>query len=215
MVLVAGGCGGDLPVRYYEGHGGGVDGSACGGHGHSCGCVDEPYVLLVSLALAGDAGLTDMHVEFSPRQDVPATQGVAPPAKGSPGADGYFMALIESSDGVALSTLVFKDPRLAQGDAGQPWRAKTQFAMDLATGSTTLHIENWDTGQVLVDLDLRGHVQLLCLDRPCLSICQAAGGVDASSAPPAMDAGAGDHPSAVDSPAAEDAAGALTPGVLD
>jgi len=214
MIIASGaaGCSGDLPGRYYAGQGGGLDGAMCVGHGrgYSCGCVDEPYVIGVSVALASNSGLTDLDIDFFRQARWEASQSAHPPAKGSPGAVGFFVASLVSSDGVALSTLVFENPRLALGDAAYAHRAEVEFAMLFPPGSATLHIENWDTGQVLIDLDLRGHLQLLCIDRPCLSICAASGGnVDASGGP-TVDAGARDYASALDGVAAEAATSAGT-----
>jgi len=81
--------------------------------------------------------------------------------------------------------------------------------MELVPGASTLHIENWETGQTLVDLDLRGHLQLLCIDRPCLSICQVSASVDASGLS-ATDAGVSADSGAVDGNALDAAASAST-----
>ena len=79
--------------------------------------------------------------------------------------------------------------------------------MGLGAGVSTLHIENWGTGQTLVDLDLRGHLQILCIDRPCLSLCQSAGPIDASA--PALDSGAADAPVATDGEVAIDVSASI------
>jgi hypothetical protein len=193
VALLLGACGGDLNPRYYGGREGQADGGMCFGYGrYSCGCVDEPLVLGVSLAFVSSSGsgLSDLDIDFFRQADVPATPSSIAPAKGTAGADGYFVASLRNETGDALTTLVFKDPRFALADAGYTWRPKAEFILALPPGTSLLHIENWDTGQVLVDLDLRGHLQLLCIDRPCLSICQIPG-MDAA-APPAVDAGAVD-----------------------
>jgi hypothetical protein len=177
----------------------------CTGPGRHCGCVDEPYVLAVSLALVdnagGSTGLSDLDIDFFRQAGMSATPSANAPAKGDPGADGYFVASLLNEAGGALTTLVFQDPRLALGDAGYSWRARTRFIMALPPGVSSLHIENWDTGQVLVDLDLRGQLQLLCIDRPCLAVCQISG-ADAATAS-SVDAGAVDYPGAMDGQAVE------------
>ena len=184
----------------------------CVGHGRgrSCGCIDEPYVVAASVAL-DSTGLTDLDMGLFRQAGTPASSSANPPAKGSPGAAGYFVASLLSSDGVVLTTLVFPDPRLAQGDAAYAHGAEVEFSMVLPPGGATLHIEHWDTGQVLIDLDLRGHLQLLCIDQPCLSICTTSGSsVDASSGS-AVDRDAGDYSSMLDGGAAEHAAGTGAP----
>jgi hypothetical protein len=202
MALVLGACGGELPRRYYYG-GPGDDGGMCVGQGrHSCGCVDEPYVLVVSLAFPNttpSAGLSDLDIDFFREAGLSATPSATAPAKGTPGADAYFVASLLDEAGGALATVIFKDPRLA--DAGYPSYARARFTMTLPAGVSSLHIENWDTRQVVIDLDLRGHLQLLCIDRPCLSVCQASG-VDAAASP-AVDASAADTPGAASGEAAE------------
>jgi hypothetical protein len=62
--------------------------------------------------------------------------------------------------------------------------------MVLKPGITELRVENWETDQVLLDLDLRGHFQILCVDRPCLSICRAPdGGIDVGGEGSGVDGG--------------------------
>jgi hypothetical protein len=175
LVVTAGACGSDLPGRYYGGPGRGADGSLCGSYGrsYSCACVDEPITLEVSLLLGANAGLTDLDIQLFRQAAMGVSPSASPPAKGSPGANGYFVASLRDDGGDTLSSLVFADPRLASGDAGYLMHAKTRFTIELVPRVSSLHIENWDTGQTLVDLDLRGHLQLLCFDLPCLSICPA------------------------------------------
>ncbi len=224
MALAIGACGGDLPPRYYYGGPGGAqpgehDGGMCVGRGrYSCGCADEPYVLAVSLALANSAGpsagLSDLDVDFFRQAGTAATPSANAPAKGTPGADGYFVASVLDDAGGVLTTLVFKDPRLALGDAGYPSYARARLVVPLPSGADSLRIENWGTGQVLIDLDLRGRLQLLCIDRPCLSVCQSPA-VDATVAP-AVDAGAADIPGAADSEAVDAVSGtSLDAGASD
>ena len=192
-----------------------MDGGMCVGRGrYSCGCVDEPYVLAVSLALANNAGpsagLSDLDVDFFRQAGTSATPSANAPAKGTPGADGYFVASVLDEAGGVLTTLVFKDPRLALGDAGYPLHARARFVVPLPSGAGSLRIENWDTGQVLIDLDLRGQLQLLCIDRPCLSVCQSPA-VDAAVAP-AIDAGAADAAGAADGESDATGSGTLLDG---
>jgi hypothetical protein len=191
LICMAVGCGGDLPGRYYP-LGRQPDGGACASYGegvYACGCVDQPYVLAVSIALDSNGALTDLDVDLLRQDKVGVSVSANPPAKGTPGASAYFLATLVTADGTVQSSFVFADP-MASVDAGSTRHRHVDFTMPLAPGTTTLNLENLDSGKPLIDLDLRGHVQLLCIDRPCLSICQAPdGGVD-SSVVPELDSGA-------------------------
>ncbi len=196
LILAAAGCGGDLPGRYDYPPGGHPDGGACSSFGqgaHACGCVDQPYVLAVSLALDGNGALSDLDVDLLRQDKAGPSVSTSPPAKGTPGASAYFVATLMAADGTALSSFVFADPRLAWPDAGTTGHGHARFTMPLTSGAATLRLENWDSGISLIDLDLRGQLQLLCIDRPCLSICQApdGGGAD-SPLVPELDGGAMD-----------------------
>lgn len=96
------------------------------------------------------------------------------------------------SGGAPLRSLLFSSASGASDSGVYYYPARTRFALDLQPGVETLRIENWSTGLVLVDLDLRGHLQLLCIDRPCLSICASPGsdaGVAQQDGAGAMDTG--------------------------
>jgi hypothetical protein len=198
LIITAMGCGGDLPGAYYypRGHdyppGPGADGGACTYYGgsYACGCVDQPYVLGVSMALENNGALTDLDVELFRQNQASANVSAQPPAKGTAGANTYDIATLLSTDGIVQSSFVFANP-LAVATAGTSARhGHVEFAMPVAPGVSTLHVENWDSGAPLIDLDLRGHVQLLCVDRPCLSICQSPDGGMDSSVVPTLDGGA-------------------------
>jgi hypothetical protein len=175
------GCGGDLPRYPYPGSG--FDGGSCvnsaGGY-YDCSCTNRPYAVVFSALLDGSAMWSDVDLALLRQDRVTVAGPVTPPAKGTPGANGYLLASLLSSDGVAHATSVVQDPRRQRGDSGVLDRASVFFALGLDAGVTQLRIENWGTGQVLLDLDLRGHLQLLCFDHPCLSIC-GVGGVDGGS----------------------------------
>lgn len=194
LFLATMGCGGDLrggynPSEHYSPSGPRPDGGACAYYGGNpaCGCVDQPYVLGVSITLESNGALNDLDVELFRQAEASASISAQPPAKGSAGASAYDVATLVNADGMVQSTFVFANPLVATS-AGR--HGRVQFTMPLAAGVSTLDVENWDSGALLIDLDLRGHVQLLCIDRPCLSLCQAPdGGVDSALAP-AVDGGA-------------------------
>lgn len=192
LILMTAGCGEDFPGRYHYQRGGGPDGGTCANYGqggNACNCADQPYVLGVSLALDSNGGLTDLDVDLFCQDQVAAGVSANPPDKGTPGADAYYVATLVTADGTAQSSFVFANP-LAWADAGYARHGHVGFTLPLVPGTATLRLENWDSGIDLIDLDVRGHVQLLCIDRPCLAICQAPdGGADSPSAA-ALDAGA-------------------------
>ena len=201
LIFTVMGCGGDFPGGsyyppggYYYPAGPGADGGVCTDYGgnNACGCVDQPYVLGVSVALEINGALTDLDIDLLRRDRVSASVSVNPPAKGTAGASAYDVATLVSADGIVQSTFVFANPLVVTTAAASTRHWHVEFTMPLAPGVSTLHVENWDSGVLLVDLDLHGHVQLLCIDRPCLAICQTPdGGVD-SSAATALDGGAVD-----------------------
>jgi hypothetical protein len=172
--------------RYLQG----VDGGACAGPGngdHAC-CVDHPYALGVSLSLAASGQLADLDVNVGAEQWMNVSAVATPPAAGSPGATAYWVASVEDGAGQVQSSLVFRDPEPNNDGGYALYEQRVRFVLPLAAGAALLHIQNWNSGQVLVDLDLRGQLQLLCIDHPCLSLCQARPQTDAAA--PALDAGA-------------------------
>lgn len=205
LVLVAFfavGCGDNLYDGRDRGYYGGktVDAGVCvyanGGRRYACGCADRPYDVAVAMKVANGTTLESLDTALLPsdRGGLPAP--VTPPAQGTPAADGYWVATLMSEDGEPLGSSVF-GARHSPDDAGYRHGTPVELAVPLVPAAAILRIENWDSGQVLIDLDLRGHLQVLCIDRPCLSICSAARG--------SSDAGAGeDGPE--DAPAAVDAA---------
>ncbi len=195
LIIMAAGCGGDLRGRYYYPPGGRPDGGACAGSGqgaYGCACVDRPYVLAVSLALDDKGALSDLDVDLVRQDEAGVSVSANPPAKGTTGAAGYFLAKLVAVDGTVQSSFVFADPRVAWPDAGATRHGHARFTMPLTSATATLHVETWDSGVPLVDLDLRGHLQLLCIDRPCLSVCQAPDGGARGPTGPELDSGATD-----------------------
>jgi hypothetical protein len=152
--------------------------------------VDQPYVLGVSIALASNGALTDLDVELFRQHQVRTNVSTQPPAKGTAGASDYDVATLLSADGIVQSSFVFANPLVATTASTPTSHGHVEFTMPLVPGVSTLHVENWGSGVPLIDLDLRGHVQLLCVDRPCLSICQTPDGGFDSAVAPALDSGA-------------------------
>ena len=154
----------------------------------SPGCVDTPIVLAVSLELDGSASLTDLDISFRRDHRAVANLNPASPFEGAPNPSAGFLASLLSADGTPLSTAAFKYPILGLGNTGPGSGVRVDLTLSLVPGATTLEVENRDSGRVLIDLDLRGHLQLLCLDEPCLSVCRAP---DAGAPSPwtAIDAG--------------------------
>jgi hypothetical protein len=194
MVLAIGGAGcGDNMYDGQRGYNNGrsrVDGGTCG-YGGACGCVDRPYVVAVSLALASPTTVKDLRVELVRADEFPPSGSVVPPAQDSAGANGYWVATLMGSGGAPLASVVFSSAGGAR-NTGYHDSTSTRFALGLQPGVETLRIENWSTGQVLVDLDLRGHLQLLCIDRPCLSVCPPSGaGSDGGATQQPLDGGGG------------------------
>jgi hypothetical protein len=169
-------------------------------------------MLAVSLVLfnngSSSVALSDLDIELLRQVGTSATTSASPPAKGAAGADSYFVASILSETGGTLTTLVFEDPRIALADAGYPWHGRNRFIIPLPSGADSLRIESWDTGQVLIDLDLRGQLQLLCIDRPCLAVCQSSA-VDAAVAPAVDAGGVADIAGAADGESDDPGSGAL------
>jgi hypothetical protein len=206
LIFMAVGCMGDFPGgnSYSSGHyyppGPVADGGACTDHGgnSACGCVDQPYVLGVSLALGSNGALTNLDIDLFRQAQAGASVSASPPAKGTAGASAYDVATLVGADGIVQSIFVFANPLVATPAAAPTNHGHVEFTLPLAPGVSTLRVENWDSGLPLIDLDLRGHVQLLCVDRPCLSLCQTPdGGVDGAVAAavdggvaPAVDSGA-------------------------
>jgi len=164
-------CGGDLPGRYYPRSGAGQDGGACWSHGGpvACDCKAELVALAVELGFFGRGVLGDVDVDFV--RSTSTTPSATLPPQESAGASGYVVASLKDASGATLATVALADPRTKVSDGGSAW---TRFLLPVPSAPAELHVENWGTGQILVDLDLRGHVQLLCIDRPCLSICSGA-----------------------------------------
>lgn len=196
MAFSAIGCGDNHRYGYggYGGYygGGGPDAGLCshaGGSGRSCVCVDRPYLVAASMAIDATGALSDLDLALVRADEIAPTSSVTPPAQGTPGASNDWVATLMGGDGSALSSLVFAGTAGSDGGYSRhhAWGAgRVRIVLPLLAGATDLRIESWDTGQLLVDLDLRGHLQLLCIDHPCLSLCPSrpSGGVDAGSAQP-------------------------------
>jgi hypothetical protein len=211
-----------LPRYPYPGNS--LDGGSCvnsGGGYYDCSCTDRPYAVAFSATLDGNTTWSNVDLTLVRQDRVTVPVAVTPPAKGAPGANAYLLASLLAADGSSQTTFVFQDPRRQRGDSGVLDRASVSLALGLKASVTQLRIENWGTGQVLLALDLRGHLQLLCIDRPCLSVCQSSdggvGGVDgaltvdgaavdgAAMDGAAVDGGRLDAPRAIDAPVASDA----------
>ncbi len=187
---------------YPGGYGHGGDGGACvagyGGGGYGC-CVDKRYALAVEVRFTGGGGLQDLDVQLGAQDRIGVSSSATPPAPGTPGAAAYWVATLEDASGTDQTSLVFKGPDPSYADGGYGHASRVQFALPLPAGAVTLHLQRWDSGQVLIDLDLRGHLQLLCVDRPCLSLCSGLAGTPSvdGGAPPdgaVVDAGVVDAP---------------------
>lgn len=185
-------CGGDLPGRYSGGYVGSVDGGMCSSQGTSydCSCHSEAVALLVELGFANDGTLHDVDVDFVRRSSIELTASAVLPAQGTAAASSYWRASLRDGAGAEVAMLALADPRVAGGNR---WIA---FALPVPVMPASLHLENWGTAQVIVDLDLRGHVQLLCIRRPCLPICPSGidGGLPSPLDASGLDAGGADGP---------------------
>ena len=143
--------------------------SDAGNHGR---CLEQPWALVFDFALGADGSLSQTGMDFLPTSRVRLTTSVSSVAQGAPGSENLLAASLISADGVVLSRVLFDAPRFA--DAGvrmSPDRDFIELALQLAPDTQRLVITNWNTGAVLLDLDLHGDLQLLCLNQPCLDLC--------------------------------------------
>jgi hypothetical protein len=138
-------------------------------------------------------------MDFLPVSRVRLTQSVSTVAQGAPGSERLLAASLISADGNVLSLDLFDDPRFAN-DYGKAERGGRYgvLSIQLVPGAIRLVITNWETGAPMLDLDLHGDIQLLCLNQPCLNFCINPNG----SLSPALDGGA-DLPAAVDESATD------------
>jgi len=150
-------------------------------------CVDKPLALEVSIALDDKGSLSDLDIGFRHGyRDANGLGPALPPQETlDAGANADFLASLLSADGTALSAVYFRGPQPGlYNDLGATFRVV--LILPLVPGATTLEVKNQASGEVIIDLDLRGHLQLLCIDQPCLSLCQTP---DGGAAGPAVDAG--------------------------
>ena len=160
-------------------------------------CVDQPWAVVFSMSLDASGVRSHASMDFLPSSRVQLTESVSSVAQGAPGSENLLAASLLSADQSILVQDVFGDPRVANADASRGNDSGfVQLALQLAPGTSRLVITDWNTGAVLVDLDLHGDLQLLCLNRPCLDLCASP---DAGTSP-ALDA-------SVDLPVAIDQAG--------
>jgi len=138
-------------------------------------------------------------LDFLPASRVRLTQSVSTVAQGAPGSERLLAASLTSASGDILSQNLIDDPRFAN-DAGKTERGHSYsiVSIQLIPGASRLVMKNWETGTTLLDLDLHGELQLLCLNQPCLNLCATS---DARSSLP-LDGGA-DNSAAIDVNGAE------------
>lgn len=195
------GCGGDLSKGggYYGGYG--TDGGGvCYANGApvACGCVAEPYVVAADMSLTSGGSLADLRIRLLPTSVFGTVPSVSPPAAGTAAANDTWVATLLDGSGSALGSTLVTLPgsgvdggsyasggSYGQGYSGGYGANEAIFAIALTPGATTLRVASYASGRVLVDLDLRGHLQLLCIDHPCLAVCQSASaGMDGGTRSP-------------------------------
>jgi hypothetical protein len=138
-------------------------------------------------------------LDFLPASRVRLTQSVSTVAQDAPGSERLLAASLISASGDILSQSLIDDPRFAN-DAGKAERSNgySIVSIQLVPGASRLVMKNWETSTTLLDLDLHGELQLLCLNQPCLNLCATPDG--GSSLP--LDGGA-DNSAAIDANGAD------------
>jgi hypothetical protein len=182
------GCGGDFGRPRSESPG------REGDSGTPDRCVQQAWTMAFGFSIDASDVISHAGIDFLPANRAQLTQTVSTVAQGAPGSQGLLSAALISANGDPLARVLFEDPRLV-GSYG-----RSQFGgsygevfIRLVPGALRLVITNWATGAVLLDLDFRGDRQLLCLNQPCLDLCEKTdGGVS-----PSLDASA-DVPEVVD-----------------
>jgi hypothetical protein len=126
-------------------------------------------------------------LDFLPASHVRLTQSVSTVALGAPGSERLLAASLISDGGNVLSQDLIDYPHFAY-DAGKSERGNSYsvLAIQLVPGASRFAITNWETGATLLDLELHGELQLVCLNQPCLDLCATP---DSGSSPP-VDGGA-------------------------
>jgi hypothetical protein len=162
--------------------------------GASGPCVEQPWAMAFGFSIDASGVISNASMDFLPAYHARLTQTVSTVAQGAPGSEGLLAASLISAGGDLLSRTLFEDPRLVGGYGKSEHRGSYgELLIQLAPGTIRLLITNWVTGAGLLDLDLRGDTQLLCLNHPCLNLCGNPDG-GASLSPD----GSADLPEAVD-----------------
>jgi hypothetical protein len=155
-------------------------------------CVEQPWALAFGFSIDANAVISHASMDFLPATHVQLTRSVSTVTQGAPGSDRLLSASLISASGDVLSQALFDDPRLTS-DYAKRGTSYDMLSLQLVPGAVRLVIRSWQTAAVLLDLDLHGDIQLLCLNQPCLDLCS---NPDAGTPPP-ID-GSQDTPSAVD-----------------
>jgi len=155
-----------------------------GASGH---CIELPWAMAFGFSIDANGAMSHASMDFLPVSRVRLTPSVSTVAQGAPGSERLLAASLISAGGNSLSQVLFDDPRFVndfgKADHGNSYSV---LAIQLVPGATRLVITNWETGAALLDLDLHGDIQLLCLNQPCLNLCATP---DGGSSPP-VDGGA-------------------------
>jgi hypothetical protein len=162
--------------------------------GASDRCVKQSWAVVLGFSIDANGVVSRASTDFLPASRVRLTQSVSTVSQGAPGSEGLLAASLISAGGDVLSQDLLDDPR-SDNDHGTAERGNSHsvLSIQLVPGISRLVITNWETGAALLDLDLQGDIQLLCLNQPCLSLC---GNPDGGSLPP-LD-GSADLPAAID-----------------
>ena len=116
--------------------------------------------------------LSHARTDYLPASRVRLTQSVSSVPQGAPGSENLLAVSLLSAGGNVLAQDLFDDPRSPNLDARtEHLGGSVELALQLVPDTNRLEISNWNTGVVLLDLDLHGDLQLLCLDWPCLDLC--------------------------------------------
>ena len=136
------------------------------------GCVDQPWAVVFGFSLDANGLLSHARTDYLPASRVRLTQSVSSVAQGVPGSENLLAVSLLSAGDNVLAQDLFNDPRSADADARmEHGGGLVELALQLVPDTNRLEIANWNTGVVLLDLDLHGDLQLLCLDWPCLDLC--------------------------------------------
>jgi hypothetical protein len=152
----------------------------------------RPWALAFGFSIDANATISHASMDFLPAAHMQLTQSVSTIAQGAPGSERLLSAALISASGAVLSQSLFDDPRLTN-DYAKHATSYGMLSLQLVPGAIRLVIKSWQTAALLLDLDLHGDIQLLCLNQRCLDLCS---NPDAGTPPP-LD-GSQDTPPAVD-----------------